>query len=48
MSENNEAAVETAKGPGPGTDALVVAENVHKSFGRLQVLKGIDLEVRRR
>ena len=31
-----------------GTDgALVVAENVHKSFGRLEVLKGIDLEVRR-
>ncbi|WP_431887391.1 amino acid ABC transporter ATP-binding protein [Nocardiopsis alba] len=27
--------------------ALVVAENVHKSFGRLEVLKGIDLEVRR-
>ncbi|MET9794953.1 amino acid ABC transporter ATP-binding protein [Nocardiopsis alba] len=26
---------------------LVVAENVHKSFGRLEVLKGIDLEVRR-
>ncbi|WP_285757918.1 amino acid ABC transporter ATP-binding protein [Nocardiopsis ansamitocini] len=26
---------------------MVVAENVHKSFGRLEVLRGIDLEVRR-
>ncbi|MDA8369169.1 MAG: amino acid ABC transporter ATP-binding protein [Nocardiopsaceae bacterium] len=26
---------------------MVVAENVHKSFGRLHVLRGIDLEVRR-
>jgi polar amino acid transport system ATP-binding protein len=26
---------------------MVLAERVHKSFGRLQVLKGIDLEVRR-
>ncbi|MEV8515621.1 amino acid ABC transporter ATP-binding protein [Dactylosporangium sp. NPDC051484] len=26
--------------------AMVRAENVHKSFGRLEVLKGIDLEVR--
>ncbi|QUX25793.1 amino acid ABC transporter ATP-binding protein [Nocardiopsis sp. MT53] len=25
----------------------MVAENVHKSFGRLEVLKGIDLQVRR-
>ncbi|HJE58959.1 MAG TPA: amino acid ABC transporter ATP-binding protein [Nocardiopsis listeri] len=31
----------------PPTDALVVAEDVRKSFGRLEVLKGIDLEVRR-
>ncbi|OLT28162.1 ectoine/hydroxyectoine ABC transporter ATP-binding protein EhuA [Nocardiopsis sp. CNR-923] len=28
-------------------DALVVAENVHKRFGRLEVLRGIDLTVRR-
>ncbi len=28
-------------------DRMVVAENVHKSFGRLPVLRGIDLEVRR-
>ncbi|MFC7327738.1 amino acid ABC transporter ATP-binding protein [Marinactinospora rubrisoli] len=26
---------------------MVVAENVHKSYGRLEVLRGIDLEVRR-
>ncbi|NYI97967.1 polar amino acid transport system ATP-binding protein [Streptomonospora nanhaiensis] len=32
---------------GPGDDRMVVAENVHKSFGRLEVLRGIDLEVRR-
>ncbi len=31
----------------PATDRLMVrAENVHKSFGRLEVLKGIDFEVR--
>ncbi|WP_067601473.1 amino acid ABC transporter ATP-binding protein [Nocardiopsis listeri] len=45
MAEENhmpadDMAVETA-------DALVVAEDVRKSFGRLEVLKGIDLEVRR-
>ncbi|GAA3751157.1 polar amino acid transport system ATP-binding protein [Spinactinospora alkalitolerans] len=28
-------------------DRMVVAENIHKSFGRLEVLRGIDLEVRR-
>ncbi|XVQ12914.1 amino acid ABC transporter ATP-binding protein [Spirillospora sp. CA-255316] len=27
-------------------DLMVRAENIHKSFGRLEVLKGIDLEVR--
>ena len=26
--------------------AMVTAENVHKSFGHIEVLKGIDLEVR--
>ncbi|WP_159457285.1 amino acid ABC transporter ATP-binding protein [Marinactinospora thermotolerans] len=26
---------------------MVVAENVHKSYGRVEVLRGIDLEVRR-
>lgn len=33
----------------PGTNALpmVVAKNVHKSFGHIEVLKGIDLEVPR-
>ncbi|WP_083939658.1 amino acid ABC transporter ATP-binding protein [Nocardiopsis chromatogenes] len=31
----------------PGDDVMVLAENVHKSFGRLEVLRGIDLEVRR-
>ncbi|GAA3980694.1 amino acid ABC transporter ATP-binding protein [Actinomadura viridis] len=35
-------AVDTA---GAG-DLMVRAENIHKSFGRLEVLKGIDLEVR--
>src|SRR5947209_2242318 len=29
------------------TDAMVKAEAVHKRFGRLEVLKGIDLQVRR-
>ncbi len=29
------------------TDAMVHAEGVHKRFGRLEVLKGIDLEVQR-
>jgi polar amino acid transport system ATP-binding protein len=29
------------------TDVMVKAEGVHKRFGRLEVLKGIDLEVRR-
>jgi polar amino acid transport system ATP-binding protein len=29
------------------TDAMVTAERVHKRFGRLEVLKGIDLEVKR-
>jgi polar amino acid transport system ATP-binding protein len=29
------------------SDAMVKAEAVHKRFGRLEVLKGIDLEVRR-
>lgn len=28
------------------SDVMVRAENVHKSFGSLEVLKGIDLEVR--
>ncbi|MGI5120427.1 amino acid ABC transporter ATP-binding protein [Marinactinospora thermotolerans] len=28
-------------------DRMVVAENVHKSYGRVEVLRGIDLEVRR-
>ena len=29
------------------SELMVKAEGVHKSFGRLEVLKGIDLEVRR-
>ena len=50
MAEENpmpadDMAVETTDTP--PTDALVVAEDVRKSFGRLEVLKGIDLEVRR-
>jgi polar amino acid transport system ATP-binding protein len=32
---------------GPGTGPMVRAEHVHKHFGRLEVLKGIDLEVGR-
>ncbi|MBR8740710.1 ectoine/hydroxyectoine ABC transporter ATP-binding protein EhuA [Nocardiopsis sp. MG754419] len=39
--------VETAEGAALPADALVVAEDVHKSFGRLEVLKGIDLQVKR-
>ncbi|ADH69086.1 MULTISPECIES: amino acid ABC transporter ATP-binding protein [Nocardiopsis] len=39
--------VETAEGATLPADALVVAENVRKSFGRLEVLKGIDLQVGR-
>ncbi|GAA0581071.1 amino acid ABC transporter ATP-binding protein [Actinomadura livida] len=36
-----------AKTPAPESGGLMVkAERVHKSFGRLEVLKGIDLEVR--
>jgi polar amino acid transport system ATP-binding protein len=32
---------------GPGSDRLMVqAEGVHKRFGRLEVLKGVDLQVR--
>ena len=34
----------TAPGPGDGT-AMVKAEAVHKRFGNLEVLKGIDMEV---
>jgi putative ABC transport system ATP-binding protein len=32
---------------GPGAGPMVKAEHVHKRFGRLEVLKGIDLEVGR-
>src|SRR4029450_1727675 len=35
---------EAATGPGDGTP-MVKAEAVHKSFGHLEVLKGIDMEV---
>ena len=38
---------EPARPPAPESGGLMVkAENVHKSFGRLEVLKGIDLEVK--
>ena len=38
---------EPAQPPAPESGGLMVkAESVHKSFGRLEVLKGIDLEVR--
>ncbi|GAA1469107.1 amino acid ABC transporter ATP-binding protein [Nocardiopsis exhalans] len=52
MTEENgvtahDGVVETAEGAELPADALVVAEDVHKSFGRLEVLKGIDLEVKR-
>jgi polar amino acid transport system ATP-binding protein len=33
--------------PQPQTDVVVLAAEVHKSFGRLHVLKGVSLEVRR-
>ncbi len=32
---------------GVATDTVVLATDVHKRFGRLEVLKGVDLEVRR-
>ena len=47
MSEQNGSATGGPAEAGPPSDALVVAENVHKNFGRLEVLKGIDLQVRR-
>jgi polar amino acid transport system ATP-binding protein len=47
MSQTSEPVVQTAEGTELPADALVVAEDVHKSFGRLEVLKGIDLQVRR-
>jgi polar amino acid transport system ATP-binding protein len=33
--------------PVPATDVVVEATDVHKSFGRLHVLKGVSMEVRR-
>ena len=33
---------------GAGSPPMVLAEGLHKSFGRLEVLRGIDLEVARR
>ncbi|GAB2493869.1 amino acid ABC transporter ATP-binding protein [Nocardiopsis aegyptia] len=47
MSQTNDPVLETDEGTALPADALVVAEDVHKSFGRLEVLKGIDLEVKR-
>ncbi|MEE2038115.1 amino acid ABC transporter ATP-binding protein [Nocardiopsis sp. CT-R113] len=48
MSEqSSDHVIETAEGAALPADALVVADNVHKSFGRLEVLKGIDLQVTR-
>ncbi|MEE2047261.1 ATP-binding cassette domain-containing protein, partial [Nocardiopsis tropica] len=45
--QSSDRVIETAEGAELPADALVVADNVHKSFGRLEVLKGIDLQVRR-
>ncbi|MDH6112757.1 polar amino acid transport system ATP-binding protein [Kitasatospora sp. MAP12-15] len=36
----------TDRTPGPQATAMVKAERVHKSYGLIEVLKGIDLEVR--
>ncbi|MFE3459810.1 amino acid ABC transporter ATP-binding protein [Nocardiopsis aegyptia] len=47
MSQSNDPVLETDEGTALPADALVVAEDVHKSFGRLEVLKGIDLQVKR-
>ena len=33
-------------GPSPAADPMIRLEGVHKSFGELHVLKGIDLVVR--
>src|SRR5579872_6144407 len=38
------AQIETVNGV-PATRAMVRAEGVHKRFGRLEVLRGVDLEV---
>ena len=35
----------SAESPASGAPAMVEAENVHKSFGHVEVLKGIDLEL---
>jgi polar amino acid transport system ATP-binding protein len=32
---------------GPGGGAMVRLENIHKRFGKLEVLRGVDLEVKR-
>jgi polar amino acid transport system ATP-binding protein len=48
MSANEAAGLSGADREAPSsaeTDAMVLAEGVHKSFGRLEVLKGIDLTV---
>jgi len=42
------AAVEIPQIPGASGTPMVLAEGVHKSFGRLEVLRGIDLQVERR
>ncbi len=39
-------ATDQQAGPGP-SEPMVHADDVHKSFGRVEVLKGIDLRVRR-
>jgi hypothetical protein len=33
--------------PKPATDLVIDAREVHKSFGKLHVLKGVSLQVKR-
>lgn len=47
MQEPNAGAIAVPTQAGSGKEVLVRVEGLHKSFGKLHVLKGIDFEVRR-
>jgi polar amino acid transport system ATP-binding protein len=48
MAESGAHLLDVIGAPGEGGEVIVAAADVHKSFGRLQVLKGVSLEVRQR